>query len=567
MKHKLLILTLGISIILAKSFTVSDPPMIYIYHFVSYDTTSVVFHGGVQDESQNKRIKFPLFNRNDISTGENIVVGKPLDPKLVSAMVTSAVAKNPFVSIAGESIQNRIKTDNFIKLVKSYDYPKRTDFIFIGEINNIASQYEIDLKLLDVSTQKIVSTESFNLPFSSLANLRTMINSIVEPVIQKMVAPFLGYAFVRVDSTSRDKIRWNDISIRPLKSMVGAEIQKTSDEDFVPFQTVAIPIKFRRTHGKVLNKYNSIVDVKLVSAYDGNSAFLAGDYRFRGFLKNNEKPFETNFTVLPGDLNEIHMSLPYTPPPKDSDGDGIPDKDDACPDVPGVSNKDLSKHGCPPPPPPREYGNITISNIWNGVGFELIFVTDQGDELIVVGEKNNGELNVDAEPFNTEINTENSSITILDLPLGIYARNSFAMTEEMFPGKHYVNIFSDSDTLMLKQAGMKLYSKIADQNKTSGKEVIIYFDPFTPNEEDEYRFYLGESLTPFTVVRVAGELHIVGFPTAYSDSILVEREGFQDAVIDIKSGTKKGYYIANLNIPGEEESSTEVGLNRFLKFK
>lgn len=567
MKHKLLILTLGISIILAKSFTVSDPPMIYIYHFVSYDTTSVVFHGGVQDESQNKRIKFPLFNRNDISTGENIVVGKPLDPKLVSAMVTSAVAKNPFVSIAGESIQNRIKTDNFIKLVKSYDYPKRTDFIFIGEINNIASQYEIDLKLLDVSTQKIVSTESFNLPFSSLANLRTMINSIVEPVIQKMVAPFLGYAFVRVDSTSRDKIRWNDISIRPLKSMVGAEIQKTSDEDFVPFQTVTIPITFQTTHGKVLNKYNSIVDVKLVSAYDGNSAFLAGDYRFRGFLKNNEKPFETNFTVLPGDLNEIHMSLPYTPPPKDSDGDGIPDKDDACPDVPGVSNKDLSKHGCPPPPPPREYGNITISNIWNGVGFELIFVTDQGDELIVVGEKNNGELNVDAEPFNTEINTENSSITILDLPLGIYARNSFAMTEEMFPGKHYVNIFSDSDTLMLKQAGMKLYSKIADQNKTSGKEVIIYFDPFTPNEEDEYRFYLGESLTPFTVVRVAGELHIVGFPTAYSDSILVEREGFQDAVIDIKSGTKKGYYIANLNIPGEEESSTEVGLNRFLKFK
>ena len=566
MKHKLLILTLGISIILAKSFTVSDPPMIYIYHFVSYDTTSVVFHGGVQDESQNKRIKFPLFNRNDISTGENIVVGKPLDPKLVSAMVTSAVAKNPFVSIAGESIQNRIKTDNFIKLVKSYDYPKRTDFIFIGEINNIASQYEIDLKLLDVSTQKIVSTESFNLPFSSLANLRTMINSIVEPVIQKMVAPFLGYAFVRVDSTSRGKIRWNDISIRPLKSMVGAEMQKTSDEDFVPFQTVLIPIEFRTTHGKVLDKYKD-TDMGLVSAYDGNSAFLAGDYRFRGFLKNNEKPFETNFTVLPGDLNEIHMSLPYTPPPKDSDGDGIPDKDDACPDVPGVSNEDLSKHGCPPPPPPREYGNITISNIWNGVGFELIFVTDQYDELIVVGEKKNGELNVDAEPFNTEINTENSSITILDLPLGIYARNSFAMTEEMFPGKHYVNIFSDSDTLMLNQPGMKLYSKIADQNKTSGKEVIIYFDPFTPNEEDEYRFYLGESLTPFTVVRVAGELHIVGFPTAYSDSILVEREGFQDAVIDIKSGTKKGYYIANLNIPGEEESSTEVGLNKFLKFK
>ena len=564
MKHKLLIIMLGISITLAKTFTISDPPMIYIYHFVSYDTTSVVFHGGEQDEGQNKKFIFPLFNKNDISTGDKILVGKPLDPKLVSAMVTSAVAKNPFVNIAGESIQNRIKTDNFIKLVKSYNYPKRTDFIFIGEINTLAAQYEIDLKLLDVSTQKIISTESFNLPFTSLTTLRTMINSLVEPVIQKMVSPFLGSAYVRVDDTSREKIRWNSISIRPLESMVGAEIKKTSDEDFVPFQTVPIPTEFLRTHGKILNKYNHNIDIKQVSALDGNSAFLAGEYIFRGFLKNNEKPFETNFTVLPGDLNEIHMSLPYTPPPKDSDGDGIPDKFDACPDISGVANEDLSNHGCPPP---KEYGNITISNIWNGVGFELLFVADDGDELLLVGEKNNGVLNIDADPYTININSNKSAVTIIDLPLGVYARNSFAMTEEMFPGKHYVNIFSDTDTLNLLKAGLNLNSIIADRNNTSGKEVIIYFDPFTPEENDEYRFYLGQSLSPFTVVQIAGELHIVGFPTAYSDSILVEREGFQDAVINIESGTKKGYYIANLNIPGEVENSTEARLDKLFKFK
>ncbi|MDC0646064.1 thrombospondin type 3 repeat-containing protein [bacterium] len=567
MKHKLLTLTLGISIIFAKSFTVSDPPMIYIYHFVSYDTTTVVFHGGIQDESQSKRLKFPLFNKNDISTGESLVVGKALDPKLVSAMVTSAVAKNPFVNIAGESIQNRIKTDNFIKLVKSYNYPKRTDFIFIGEINALASQYEIDLKLLDVSTQKIVSTESFNLPFNSLANLRTMINSIVEPVIQKMVAPFLGFAYIRVDDTSREKIRWNSISIRPLESMVGAEIQKTSDEDFVPFQSVPIPPEFLRTHGKILNKHNHSIDIKQVSALDDNRAFLAGKYIFKGFLKNNEKPFETTFTVLPGDLNEIHMSLPYTLPPKDSDGDGIPDKNDACPEVPGVSNDDLSKHGCPPPPPPKEYGDITISNIWNGVGFELIRLSDDGDELIMLGDKNNAMLNVDSEPFNNRVNKDKTSITVRDLPIGIYVRNSFASSEERFPGKHYVNLFSDSDTLKIYKAAMTIETKIADQKKSAGREIIIYFDPFTPREDDEYRLFLGESLVPFTVTSIAGELHIVGFPTAYSDSIFVVRDGFQDAIVDIKSGTKKGYYIANLNIPAEEESSTEVGFDKFLKFK
>jgi hypothetical protein len=563
MKHYLITFTLGMTIVFAKTFTITDPPMVYIYHFVSYDTTDVVFHGGIQDESQNKKLRFPLFNKLDISIGDEIVMGKPLDPKLVSAMVTTAVANNPFVRIAGESIQTRMKTDNFIKLIKSYDYPKRTDFIFIGEINTLASQYEIDLKLIDVSTQNIVSSESFNLPFTSLGNLRQMVNSVVEPVIQKIVSPFLGYAYVRVDSTSRDKVRWNDISIRPLKSMVGAEIKSTTDEDFVPFQTGAIPNSFLSTHDKILLPFNPI-DVNLVLAFDGTSVFLAGDYRFKGFLKNNEEPFETNFTVLPGNLNEIHMSLPYTPPPKDTDGDGIIDDKDACPEVPGVANEDLSEHGCPLP---EKFGNIIIANLWDGVGVEVTFVTDNGDELIITANNDQNNIIVDAEPYRVDINKKNSSITIFNLPLGIYARNSFAMTEEMFPGKHYVNIFSDSDTLMLNQAGMDLRTNIANKNNMSGKEIVIYFDPFTPNEDDEYRFYLGESMTPFTVVSVAGELHIVGFPTGYDGEILVEREGFLDAIVKINKGTKKGYYLANLNVSETEENSEEVGFNKFMKFK
>ncbi|HSO39174.1 MAG TPA: OmpA family protein [Labilithrix sp.] len=35
----------------------------------------------------------------------------------------------------------------------------------------------------------------------------------------------------------------------------------------------------------------------------------------------------------------------------DRDGDGIPDKDDACPDVKGQRNDDPAKNGCPPEPP------------------------------------------------------------------------------------------------------------------------------------------------------------------------------------------------------------------------
>ena len=146
MKNILFILSLSASILMAKSFTVSDPPMIYIYHFVSYDTTSIVLHGGSTDESQNKKLRLPLFNRNDLSSSDNVIVGKPLDPKLVSAMVTSAVAQNTHVNIAGESIQNRIKTDDFIKLVES-EYNSK---LRIKAMLNSDSSFSIDSETVAV---------------------------------------------------------------------------------------------------------------------------------------------------------------------------------------------------------------------------------------------------------------------------------------------------------------------------------------------------------------------------------------------------------------------------------
>ena len=182
MKNYIILASILLSTLWPKSFTVSDPPMIYIYHFVSYDTTSLLLYGGT-DDTLNKLLKLPLLNNknSDISSEGNLILGKPLlDPKLVSAMVTSAVAKNPHVQIAGESIQSRIIADDFIKLVKSYNYPVRTDYIFIGEINTVVRQYEVDIKLIDVSTQSIVNAHTFNLPFESLNTLRDIIEDNVE---------------------------------------------------------------------------------------------------------------------------------------------------------------------------------------------------------------------------------------------------------------------------------------------------------------------------------------------------------------------------------------------------
>jgi outer membrane protein OmpA-like peptidoglycan-associated protein len=44
--------------------------------------------------------------------------------------------------------------------------------------------------------------------------------------------------------------------------------------------------------------------------------------------------------------------------PADRDHDGIPDKNDACPDEPGVASEDPAKNGCPPPPPDRDGDGI-----------------------------------------------------------------------------------------------------------------------------------------------------------------------------------------------------------------
>ena len=543
MKKVINFLFIFVSTLFAKDFTVSDPPMLYIYHFVSYDTTSILLHGGVQDESKNKVLRFPLFNKNDVSSGENLVLGKPLDPKLVSAMVTSAGAKNPHINIAGESIQKRIKTDNFINLVKSYEYPKRTDFIFIGEINTLASQYEVDLKLIDVSTQKIIASEFFHLEFESLHNLRSQINNIVGPLMEKIITPFVGTVYVRVDSTSRDRIRWDDISIRPLKSVVGSRNLDTKNSDYAPYQTMPMTSNFLDSHNDILSQF-SPSDYRLIKNYEGINTFLAGAYKFKAFLKNNENPFEVDFIVNAGDLNEIHMSLPYVPPPKDSDGDGIIDDFDACPMIPGLENEDPKLNGCPPP---KLIGDITILNVWDGVGFEILRIDDESDTLVAWGSKRGSKLEFESNPYDYNINLENNSVIIFDLPLGRYLRNSYANTEERFPGKHYVSLFADSDTLNLDINNKSIKTVIADQDLIKGREVVIYFDPFTPGMDDLYRLFVDKSL--FAVATIVGELHIVGMPINYEGDIRVRRDGFKDAMIAIKPSRKKSYHLAELTIP------------------
>jgi outer membrane protein OmpA-like peptidoglycan-associated protein len=87
-----------------------------------------------------------------------------------------------------------------------------------------------------------------------------------------------------------------------------------------------------------------------------NAELLLGlKYRFLSFMQLGIAggPGLTSGIGTP-DFRAI-ASLAFTPEQKlDRDGDGILDKDDACPDVPGVRDPDPEKNGCPPPPPPAD---------------------------------------------------------------------------------------------------------------------------------------------------------------------------------------------------------------------
>ena len=64
--------------------------------------------------------------------------------------------------------------------------------------------------------------------------------------------PFLGYAIIKVDSTSRSKNRWDKVHVSPYDNVVKNNIELTTDSDFESFYTDRIGSHFLDTHEKIL---------------------------------------------------------------------------------------------------------------------------------------------------------------------------------------------------------------------------------------------------------------------------------------------------------------------------
>ena len=73
---------------------------------------------------------------------------------------------------------------------------------------------------------------------------------------------------------------------------------------------------------------------------------------------------------------------------------------------------------------------------------------------------------------------------------------------------------------------------------------MIYFDPFSPEVDHEYRLFVDHSL--FAVATIVGELHILGMPFNYEGELKVMRKDFEEAIIEIQPSNKKSYHLADL---------------------
>ena len=81
------------------------------------------------------------------------------------------------------------------------------------------------------------------------------------------------------------------------------------------------------------------------------------------------------------------------------------------------------------------------------------------------------------------------------------------------------------------------------------EKLVIYFDPFSINENDEYKLYLNDSSVPSASVSLAGELHVMGFPSTYNGNVIFKRDGFMPDTLEINEGTEKSFYLAKLDKP------------------
>ena len=474
--------------------------MFFIYHFITLDEKRVE----VVSEPSGKVITQAI--------DEGIT-----NPQLLSTMITTAIGKWGQIKIAGESIQRRLGSENIIDLMKNYDYPNETDYVILGEINTLSKNYEIDLKIMDVSTQDIILSHAFQIPKDAIEELRNKIDEEVSGFMYNLLKPFCGFVSIKVDDSSRDFLRWDYISIRPLKTQVGGKIINTEEKDLKIVEISRgsginglLKTYYLKSTNNEYQDYGIVWDETFKTIPLG---LLFGDYELVAFLNGNKDKYQTFFKVIPGQMTQIDITIDYQPPP-------------------------------PPQKMAPASGYIEVSNIKDGVN---ISISNKDESRIIFNafEKDN-KLTVIYKDEQIQNTFSSSSLFLENINLGKYIIGAYAISNETFPGKYYTILFSFEDTVIIEKRNQTAQLTLPNKKITEGREVIIYLNPFPSDPNEKYKLYVNESNTPFAVVTNAGEVHIKGVSPTFDGTFTVIRDGYEKSTISVEPGNEKLYKLADL---------------------
>lgn len=522
-----MLLIFSVTLVLgAKSFSTEDPPMVYIYQFVGYDTTLFFLN-----DAPNKRERIAVNATSDYLTTETseLLIVNSVDVKSITSMVTSAVARFSALKIAGESIQRRISGENFLEILKSSNYPAETDFIIIGEINilrgdsNFEPQYEIDLKILDVSRQEIINSSIITFKRSQIGNLRNLVDQLVEEVVGNLISPFVSNIYITTDSTSSGNVLWDTCVLRPIDDFVGSKKIQTENKDnelvqLVPFPDFGITPALNAELTRINFRFGSGEMRFVKSGFDRYrpDAFLQGKYLLSIQVINNGKvvQFKSEFDLvaLKPSIIQIHFEVP------------------------------------PPPVIVPISGNLKISNLPIDVVLELLKESPTGQSQIdrVISTDKMLEGYCEDPEVKTKYNVKDRTVQYEGLSEGTYVLSAYGQSKILFPGKQSVDLYSYTDTITIESAQSQHQRTLLGKKELGGREVVIYFNPFPANESDTYKLFIEDSNSPIASVKNAGELHVFGVPTDFNGTFRVFKDEQHFTTLNIPKGNKKIYLNADL---------------------
>ncbi|MCF7901969.1 MAG: hypothetical protein K9M19_00945, partial [Candidatus Marinimicrobia bacterium] len=507
---------------------------VYIYQFVSYDTTLFFLN-----DAPNKRERIAVNATSDYLTtsSSDILIVNSIDVRTITSIVTSAVARFSALKIAGESIQRRISSENILEMLKSSNYPVETDFIIIGEINilrgnsNSEPHYEIDLKILDVSRQEIINSSMIALSKPQINDLRNLVDQLVEDVVGNLISPFVSNIFLATDSTSTGKILWDTCVLRPVDDFVGSKKIQTDNKDYelvqqepVPDPRISPALRAELARVNFNFGYDEIRLVKSVFDRYRPDTFLQGKYLLSIQVINNgvveQFMREINLVALRPGIIQIHLEIP------------------------------------PPPVVVPVSGNLKISNLPIDVVMELLKASPTGqhqiDRVISTAKELDG--HCENPDIKTEYNIKNRTVQYEGLYEGTYVLSTYGQSKVFFPGKQSVDLYSYTDTIKIDSAQTQHHKTLFGKNELGGREVVIYFNPFPNKESDTYKLFIQDSNSPIANVKNAGELHVFGVPTDFNGTFRVFKDEKHFTTLNIPRGGKKIYLNADL----ENETLSEV---------